>query len=249
MARRAFVATLVLHVALVGYGGWRDFPTRDEVAHVPAGLVTLTTGTFSLYRVNPPLPRALAALPVLCASPDTSTIGPSDRLGYRNESGMARWFADSNASRYLALTRLARLAGLGWSVFGAWLIWRWAGELYGPVGGLVGAALWCFGPLVLSHARYATPDVPAAVAALGATYVYRRHLRGPEWGSAILAGAALGVAHVQVHQPFLVAGVGCAGRGSSLRAPQTPAAVANGDRSRLDYRGDRLGRVEHGLRV
>ncbi|HYH67829.1 MAG TPA: hypothetical protein VD866_24240, partial [Urbifossiella sp.] len=130
---RALPAVLIaVHACLVGYGAVIHFPTRNEVAHVPAGLSVWVTGTFRLYRVNPPLPRLLASLPVLAVDPNTDMIQPIPRTAEREEWEVAARFADGNPLRYLALMRLARLAGVIWSVLGAWLVWRWATELYGP---------------------------------------------------------------------------------------------------------------------
>jgi hypothetical protein len=75
LAARTLAASLLFTQAvLLLYGARVHFPTRNEVAHVPAGLAVWQAGTFSLYRVNPPLPRMLAALPPLLARPDTSCL-------------------------------------------------------------------------------------------------------------------------------------------------------------------------------
>ncbi|HUY92421.1 MAG TPA: hypothetical protein VMV10_27005 [Pirellulales bacterium] len=60
---------LAAHVALVAWIGFRISPTCDEVGHLPAGLYCWEFGRFDVYRVNPPLVRALAALPVACSRP------------------------------------------------------------------------------------------------------------------------------------------------------------------------------------
>lgn len=111
--RGAVVLLLIVHALLLLYGIRCHFATRNEVAHVPAGLAVWKTGTFSLYRVNPPLWRMLAVLPVLAAQPHTDFADLSDAPGLRQEWDFARRFADANASNYLDLIRLARLAGVG----------------------------------------------------------------------------------------------------------------------------------------
>jgi len=70
-SRSIAFALLVTHTLLLAYSLRHQFATRNEVAHVPAGLAIWHTGTFSLYRVNPPLSRMLAVLPVLAAQPNT----------------------------------------------------------------------------------------------------------------------------------------------------------------------------------
>ncbi|HEY1192411.1 MAG TPA: glycosyltransferase family 39 protein [Gemmata sp.] len=194
---RALPAVLIaVHACLVGYGAYVHSPTRNEVAHVPAGLAIWRTGTFALYRVNPPLPRALASLPVLAADPNTDMIPAAARTGDREEWEVAAQFADGNPLRYLALVRLARLAGVAWSVLGAWLVWKWATELYGTVPGLLGLFLWAVDPTVNAHAQLATPDLPAAVAGLAAGYTFWRYLVRPGAERAVAAGLVLGAAQL-----------------------------------------------------
>ncbi len=55
----------VIHVCMLLFGIGRQFLVVDETAHVPAGLFHWKTGEFGLYRVNPPLPRMIAVVPLL----------------------------------------------------------------------------------------------------------------------------------------------------------------------------------------
>ena len=77
---------------------------------------------------------------------------------------------------------------------GAILIGRWARELYGDAGGLLGICLWCCFPTVMAFAQVVTPDVPATVAGLAAAYGFWHYLRRPTGNRAILTGALLGLA-------------------------------------------------------
>src|SRR5579875_3613624 len=106
----AIFLLLVVHALLLLYGIHCHFATRNEVAHVPAGLSVWKTGTFTLYRVNPPLWRMLAVLPVLAAQPNTDFDDLSDAPALRQEWTEARRFADLNKQNYMTLIRLARLA-------------------------------------------------------------------------------------------------------------------------------------------
>ncbi len=196
LCRSVMVLLLVVHALLLLYSLRHQFATRNEVAHVPAGLSIWQTGTFSLYRVNPPLSRMTAVLPVLLAQPNTGFADLSDAPGLRQEWDAAHRFADLNASDYMHLIRLARLAGIAWSLLGGWLVYRWAGELYGRRAGLVGLTLWCFGPNILAHAQLVTPDIPATVSGLAATYAFWNYLRRGTWSAALLAGLLLGVAQL-----------------------------------------------------
>jgi hypothetical protein len=194
--RLVMVLLLATHALLLLYGIRCQFATRNEVAHVPAGLAVWETGTFTLYRVNPPLWRMLAVLPVLAAQPKTDFEDLSDAPELRQEWDAARRFADANAQNYMDLIRLARLAGVAWSLLGGWLVYRWADELHGKRAGLLGLTLWCFEPNILAHAQLVTPDIPAAVSGLAATYVFWRYLRCGDWNYAARAGLLLGVAQL-----------------------------------------------------
>lgn len=190
-------AAVLLHVAGVVWLSCANFPTRNEVAHVPAGVTYLCTGEFHLYRVNPPLTRLAQAFPVLLVGFDASLMGAvSDPPGARLEWEIARVFASNNASDYLGLMTLARLPGVAWSLLGLWLVRRWAGELYGPRAAALATVLWCFGPNVLAHASLATPDLPCAVLCLAASYSFHRYLHSPTAAAAFRSGAILGLAQL-----------------------------------------------------
>ena len=60
---------LACHALLLARGAAIHSPTVDEIGHLPAGLSHWTFGRFDLYRVNPPLVRSIAAVPVFLARP------------------------------------------------------------------------------------------------------------------------------------------------------------------------------------
>jgi hypothetical protein len=188
------ILLLGVHAAILLDSARKNFVTADEPGHIAAGVSHWETGTYSMYRVNPPLPRMLAVLPVLLMQPNTDGIQPDDLPGRRAELPSGRQFASDNQDHYFDLAWLARLAGVGWSVVGGWLICCWARELYGDRAGCLGLALWCFGPNILGHAALVTPDVPATVSGLAATYAFWHYLRKPSWKRAGLAGLLLGIA-------------------------------------------------------
>ena len=201
MSRRANYRTVLVlllgaHAALLLLSARRNFVVLDEAAHIPSGLSHWESGDFGLYCVNPPLGRMLATLPLLMARPNVDFRPLDHTPGSRGEFRQAPLFADLNAARYLDLVYLSRLAGIVWSVLGAWIIFRWGRDLYGPASGLLGAALWCFNPSVLAFAPVVTPDIPASVTSIIATYVYWRFLRTGSWNSALLAGLLLGISQL-----------------------------------------------------
>jgi hypothetical protein len=190
------LALLGLHAGLLLDGARQNFVCIDEVGHIPAGLAHWRSGTFRYYRVNPPLPRMLAALPLLAAGLQMPDSEPLDAPGERPEWEAGRAFSVANGPRYLDLVRLARLPGILWSVLGGCLVYRWSQELYGGWAGLLALALWCFEPTAMAFGQVVVPDGPAAVAGLAAAYCFWRYLRRPAWGRACWAGVFLGVAQL-----------------------------------------------------
>jgi len=199
----AVAALLLIHAGLVLYSLRHNFVTVDEPGHLAAGVAHWETGDFSPYRVNPPLVRILAALPVLAAKPATDYSDTRDVPGQRSEWLLGQNFVKANAPRYFDLLCLARLAGVAWSMLGGLLVFCWACELYGTNGGFLALLLWCFSPTILAFAQLIVPDVPAAVAGLAATYAFWHYLRWPSWERALLAGLLLGAAQLTKYT-FLV---------------------------------------------
>jgi hypothetical protein len=187
---------LVLHAALLAWGDTRHSPTIDEVGHLPAALCHWQTGRFDLYRVNPPLVRVVAALPVLVCRPSIDwRLYPADYRS-RQEFEVGREFIGDNGERSFWYFTLARWACIPFSLLGGYVCWRWAGEVFGGVAGLLALALWCFCPNVLAHGQMITPDVGAAALGVAAQYCFWRWLKEPDWGWAYAAGAVLGLAEL-----------------------------------------------------
>jgi 4-amino-4-deoxy-L-arabinose transferase-like glycosyltransferase len=187
---------LLVHAGLLLDSSRKNFVVLDESAHLVAGISHWTTATYSMYRVNPPLARMLAVIPVFLLHPDTRSIQPVLGPAKRAEYDCANPFAFDNAERYLDIVFLARLAGILWSCLGGWLVYRWASDLYSYRAGLLGLILWCFNPSILAHAPLATPDLPATVAGFAATYCFWCYLRQPSWTAALSTGLVLGIAEL-----------------------------------------------------
>ncbi len=186
----------MVHAALLAWAATRHSPAVDEVGHMAAGVAHWKLRKFDLYRVNPPLVRLVATLPVVALSPETNwqsySVGP--RLRPEFQCGDA--FISANEPRSMWLFAVARWACIPFSVLGGYVCYRWAGDLYGLRGGLLALALWCLCPNVLAHAQMITPDAGAAAIGVAACYQFWRWLREANWRRAIQAGAFLGVAEL-----------------------------------------------------
>ena len=188
---------LLVHAVLVAWIAFRTSPTLDELGHLPAGLYSWRFGRFDVYRVNPPLVRTWAALPVVLSGPELRWSNYRDGPGARPEWNLGREFIAANDRgdrRWLWYFIIARWTCIPLSVIGGFVCWRWAGELYGPAAGLLALTLWCFCPKVLAWAATIGPDAGAAAMGVAAAYLYWRWLREPTWARAVAAGAGLGLA-------------------------------------------------------
>jgi len=187
---------LAIHAGLLAWSGHRHSPTLDEVGHLPAGLAIWQLGRFDLYKVNPPLTRAVAAAPVALVPHETDWSKLSNAPGARPEWAIGADFIRANGERSFWLFALARWTCIPFSLIGGVVCWRWARALFGESAGLVALALWCFCPSIIGNGSMITPDVPAA--ALGALAAFRfwRWLRTPTWTTALIAGVTLGLAEL-----------------------------------------------------
>jgi len=191
------VALLAVQAALLAWSAHRHSPTYDEVAHLPAG-ISHWLGDYRLFRVNPPLTRMVAALPVLAVGAEYDWAELSKVIAAdsqkRVDFNVGRDFVAANGTRAFRLYTLSRWACIPVVLLGGIVVWLWATELYGPWGGLTSLAAWTFSPMVLGHGSLITPDVSAASFGVLAMYRFWKWIVVPDWDSAYLCGFCLGLA-------------------------------------------------------
>lgn len=169
----AVVFVAMLLVAQIWRSGW----CNDESAHIPAGLYHLETGRMDAYRVNPPLPRMLAALPLLIDHPKLEWFSMAAPHA-RNEYVFAQNWIQANLTVVPRQLRQARGVMILFFALGAWTIYKWTIELYGkPAAGLA-LALWSLSPDVITYSATVAPDLPAAATGLFACYMFWKWLFG-----------------------------------------------------------------------
>ena len=179
---------LVVHALVAIQSLHQQSVTVDEFAHLPAGISCLQRRTFFVFRVNPPLCRMLAALPVLCANPvmtykDNFVASP----GGRYEWTLARQFAQDNREHYFDLFNLGRYCSVVLSMMACVVICRWASELYGDRAGLLAAFFWAACPMVLGN-MLITSEMGSAAMCVLACYACSKWLQGPTWTMTVLTG-------------------------------------------------------------
>lgn len=187
---------LAIHAVLLMWGATRQAPTFNEPAHLVSGVGHLTLGRFELFRVNPPLVRMIAALPVVAMGCNVDWTSFRSAFDARPEFEAGERFVEVNAQHLMWLFTLGRWACIPFSVLGAWTCYRWAADLAGRRSGLLACSLWCACPAVIGHGQLLTPDVPAAAMGILSCFVFWRWLRRPDWGQTLLTGVILGLAQL-----------------------------------------------------
>ncbi len=169
--------------------------TGDEVAHIPAGYSYLVTQEVVLNPMHPPLVKELCALPLLFLGleipVDAATIRTTGKdFTYQWEFGQ-QFFLRQNLQRVLFWSRIpAALLSLAL----AWLVMRWATELWGALGGLLALFLYVVDPNITAHAELVTTDVGCALFSTLFVYLLRRFALQPNRVRLLVAGVALGAA-------------------------------------------------------
>ncbi|HEY1488789.1 MAG TPA: hypothetical protein VGF84_21950 [Micromonosporaceae bacterium] len=221
-ARRLPLALLIVAAAcFLGLGlseAHTDSPTYDEPVYVSAGLAALLHHDLTYNAEHPPLPKALAALPVLLAHP---VVPPNGAWAGNDERDYSATFARAQltAGRLDRVTFASRLVPLAETIGVAFAAYALAVELFGAaarrpraapgpdtadphdgsagdsrVGAVAGAfagLLWLASPLVLGIGHVNGTDMPFALAVTLNSWALARWLRLRTTKALIWAGVAM----------------------------------------------------------
>lgn len=195
---RTIVVLLLLAVqsGLIAYSATRHSPTHLEPALLAAGVSHWETGRFELYRVNPPLVRMIAALPVIAAGCKTDWHRYRDAPGSRSEFDVGEDFVNANGPASIRLFIYARWVCIPFALIGSYFAYLWSKELYGPNAGLLTLWLWVFEPNLLAHSELITSDSACTAFGVACGYWFYRWLKNPGWKHAGMAGLFLGLAQL-----------------------------------------------------
>lgn len=187
---------LLIHTGLLAWSSSIHSPNIDEVGHMPAGLAIWHYGNTKIYRVNPPLIKAIAALPVYLSRHKTDWSFYLSDPTARTEWILGNDFIAANGKRAFYLFTIARWACIPLSLLGALVCYFWARELYGVRSGILALICWCFSPNILAWGASITPDSGAASLGVASCYFFWKWLKAPTWKTAIPAGILLGLAQL-----------------------------------------------------
>lgn len=185
---------LIIQTALLAYSATRHSPTHLEPAFLAAGISHWHFGRYELYRVNPPLVRMVASIPLMFQNPTTDWSRFYDHPGARSEFPTEDAFVVANGRRTLKLMVYARWACIPFAWIGAVSAFVWARQLYGSAAGLGAITLFVFEPNLLAHAELITPDCACVSLGLASTFLFWAWLNKPTWPRTIYTGASIGAA-------------------------------------------------------
>jgi len=174
------VLLLVLHAALAVWGAARNSVTFDENFHLPAGVAYVARGYSAASVAQPPLVKALAALPALAAG---ARVPPDSLVRIPDENRVGEAFMRLNADRYHRVYFAARMVGVALSLLLAWLVWSFARRLHGPRGALLSLGVYALLPESLAHAGLVSMDLPTGLGFLATVYGFWRFAEtgSPRW--------------------------------------------------------------------
>ena len=176
--RLGVAALLLLHTSLVLWGVARNSVTFDENYHLPSGVLIVARHDFRVSTVNPPLVKALCAVPALMAG---AKLPADSAIATENQQMVGYSFMRENAARYHDVFMAARLPVLLLSLGLALLVWRWARRLYGRAGGLVALAAYALAPEALAHAGVVGMDLATGLGIAATLYGWWGFTRTGRW--------------------------------------------------------------------
>jgi 4-amino-4-deoxy-L-arabinose transferase-like glycosyltransferase len=172
----ALIAVSIGYLALGLSEAWTDAPTFDEPVYVSAGVVGVLHHDLTINEEHPPLPKILAALPVLLVHPVIPRNGTWS--GNDERSYSARFLAaQRRAGSLRRVTFASRLVPLIETVGLAWLLFGLASSLFGSTAGALAGILWLASPFVLGIGHLDGTDIPFALAVATSSWALLRWLR------------------------------------------------------------------------
>ena len=191
---RWMLLLICVQAVLLLTAAWRTAPGSDEWRHLPSGIMHLKHGDMTPYRVNPPLVRTWAAIPVVVLGYDELRYFPGDFPGMRAESLLGGRYFETYLGKHQLIFSLARFACVPFALLGSFVLFRCGEILFGSGGGVIPSVLWAFSPMVLGFGGTILPDVPAAVFGIASAWGFNRCVKHSDLRAALAGGSFAGVA-------------------------------------------------------
>jgi hypothetical protein len=190
---------LLLMALLAGGAAWRESVTIDEVAHIGAGVSYLQKLDLRLNEEHPPLPKVLAALPLVLhgARADYSHISwrVSEKFfpAYIGQWVFGAWLLTQWNDPFTMLT-LARMPMLLLALVLGWVLFAYARRLGGNWGGLLGLSVYVTTPAFLAFGPLVHTDIAVTLFSLVTLWRFAEGWREPSRRNAVLFGLSLACA-------------------------------------------------------
>jgi hypothetical protein len=181
--------------------------TIDETMAIPSGYYYLTKGAFNLNSEHPPLPKMLAALPLLflpveAPPPDAE---PSSNSAQRTVATAER-FWQANHAHFRDIFFWSRVPMMLIAFLLGALVFVYARWLFGARAAVLAVALYSIEPNILAHGRI-IKDIPAALAYLLFFAALHLYAAAPKLRRVIFLGFTVGLALAMKFSVALVAPV------------------------------------------
>ncbi|MBI2640311.1 MAG: glycosyltransferase family 39 protein [Candidatus Sungbacteria bacterium] len=196
MSKVNFFAGAILFIMFLLMLGsvWNDSATMDELAHIPAGFGYVTQLDYRLNPEHPPLLKALAAISGwIFARPYFPTDTPywkDDINGQWAQGAKFLYESGNDADKIIFWSRLPLIL---LTIFFGWLLFSWTRKRFGNSAALLTLLLFAFSPTILTHARYVTTDLGAALGFFIGIASFISFLENPTRKNLAIAGIIFGI--------------------------------------------------------
>ncbi|MEZ6122990.1 MAG: hypothetical protein R3C49_07430 [Planctomycetaceae bacterium] len=191
--RRLIILLFCLHTAMLSWCAIRNSFCWTEAGLLPSGIIDWQFGDFAAFRVNPPLIRMWAALPVLAFDPEVPYYGESEDPRHRVEWDLARTMIETNGTVAWTWLIWARLVCVPLSLLGMYVAGLWAREQFGNAAQLGTVFLWTFSPWMIGYGCLMSGDAQAASMGVIVLYAFRCWLRDVSFSRSYILGVAAGI--------------------------------------------------------
>lgn len=192
--RMPFVLLLLLHAALLTWCAVRHSYCWTESGLLPSGVTDWQFGDFAAYRVNPPLIRMWATLPLMATDIDIPYYGAGLDPRHCVEWDLAAAMFEKYGTRTWAWLTIGRIMCIPFCLLGMAVAVRWSHDLFGREAALGTAVLWTFSPWMLGYGCLISGDAQAASMGVVVLCVFRQWMKDVSLATSWILGVCVGIA-------------------------------------------------------
>jgi hypothetical protein len=194
-------ALLALLATLLFTSARQESQVFDESDHLYAGYEYWKHADFGTNPEHPPLVKMLATIPLLSMDLKEPPHFAAPYFKMEDFINGTKFLYGGDAD---AILMRGRTVVALFSLALAALVYLAAGEVFGPLAGLLALGLFVFEPVMLSNGALVTTDMPLACLFFASTYGFYRFLKKPTVGRLALCAAAAALTMAAKHSGALV---------------------------------------------